>query len=167
MSFVPAPTIAGDDDFFLTLLHALRDGLAADTTLAAWCVTNAGQAHTVFVGIDVQNPPTVAMYPIVHLYPLREATGGEPEHWVVGCLAGLYDAAEAEVVSDLVRELRVVSNLPVFAKRVQAALAGAAPADLQLATMAAEYETIDHFPFQAAAMELTFVRPAEFRQRFA
>lgn len=166
MSFIPAPTIAGDEDFFLDLLHALRDGLAADTALAAWCVTNAGRSHTVFVGIDLQNPPTEEMYPIVHLYPLREASG-DPEHWVVGCLAGLFDPAAATVLSELVQELQVVAHLPVFAKLVQAALNTATPVALQLVAVAAEYETIEHFPFQLVVMELTFARPAEFRQRFA
>jgi hypothetical protein len=49
------------------LLIAVRDALAADAALDAWCQAKFGKSATIFIGIDEQNPPAESDYPLVSL----------------------------------------------------------------------------------------------------
>lgn len=169
MSFIPSPTIAGDQNVMVDLLHALRDAINDNGALTAWCLAVANRRHTIFVGVDERNPPDESQYPLVHLYPMSESGGAysEAERYVLGCTIGFHDESQHEPVASGISELESVAGMPVFAKLVQAAINSAIPAEFSLADVSVEYETVEFFPFLLAVLELSFIRPSEFRQRFA
>jgi len=57
------------------LLTAIRDALAADGALNAWCKAQFGTGATVFLGIDDASPPTPDDYPVVAVMGADQARG--------------------------------------------------------------------------------------------
>ncbi len=67
------------------LLTAIRDALAADEALNAWCKAQFGTGATVFLGIDDASPPTPDDYPVVAVMGADQARGqaGLEHEWNV------------------------------------------------------------------------------------
>lgn len=68
----------------LTLYQAIRDGIAADSSIQAWAAANYDHSHKVYDWIDEQNPPSQSDIPYVQIllnnksegYGLSEASHG-------------------------------------------------------------------------------------------
>jgi len=76
------------------VLEAIRDAIAADSTLDAWCQAEIGKSPTVHLGIDEANPPPESDYPIVvivgsdHLRSETEKEIAWPVYLGVGVVNG-------------------------------------------------------------------------------
>lgn len=57
------------------ILVAVRDALAADATLTAWCTEQFGKAQTVLLGIDENRPPAEEDYPVVAIAGIEQVRG--------------------------------------------------------------------------------------------
>lgn len=57
------------------LLTTVRDAIAADQNLAAWCLDHLGSAPTVWLGIDPAKPPKEDDYPIVCVLGADQSRG--------------------------------------------------------------------------------------------
>lgn len=57
------------------LLIAIRDALATDATLAAWCTAHLAATPTIFLGIDDVKPPAEDEYPIVAVVGIEQSRG--------------------------------------------------------------------------------------------
>ena len=56
------------------ILESIRDGLAADTTLAEYCQGKFGKQHTVFLGLNWQDPPGQEFFPAIIIAEVDEAS---------------------------------------------------------------------------------------------
>ena len=57
------------------LLQTMRDALAVDPHLHAWCLDQFGKAPSVHLGIDENDPPTDGDYPVVALVGVEQVRG--------------------------------------------------------------------------------------------
>lgn len=75
------------------LIEKLRDAVSGSTSLSAWCVSKYGKVPTVFVGIDIENPPAEADYPVVVIEGITEVNGNAQNtlSWVADIGVGVYD----------------------------------------------------------------------------
>ena len=58
------------------VLLAVQAALLADTELTAWCTVQCGQAPTIWVGINEQQPPVESDYPLVSIAGVEHGRGG-------------------------------------------------------------------------------------------
>lgn len=132
----------------------MRDAVANDAAIAAWCTTNYGQAHKVYVGVDTRNPPASSNYPLVHIFPLAKSAGYEleSEPHVIGVNCGIYD--DDSTTTGKITEMEGVGNLEAFRKLVETALLGAVASPQRIERIEIEYETIEFFPFFLCGMEV-------------
>lgn len=57
------------------ILVAVRNALASDATLTAWCTEQFSQAQTVMLGIDENRPPAETDYPVVAIAGIEQVRG--------------------------------------------------------------------------------------------
>ena len=57
------------------LLIAIRNALATDATLAAWCTENLAATPTIFLGIDDAQPPAEDEYPLIAVVGIEQERG--------------------------------------------------------------------------------------------
>lgn len=141
-----------------TLIDTLRDAIAGDNTLEAWC--NANYSYpTLYVGIDLDKPPGESDYPVVHLYPVNKHTGYEAEEieHIVGCSVGIYDATLSTSTqgNTSIKEYRGISRCETFRKYVEALISGNIPSGKQIDDLQIEYSPPECFPFFLADMRFT------------
>lgn len=76
-----------------TLLTLIRDAIASDADLSQWCYTKYGRRPTVCVGVDMENPPGAADYPVVVIEDITETRGNAQNilSWVVSIGVGIMD----------------------------------------------------------------------------
>jgi hypothetical protein len=146
-----------------TLLQALRDGIADATAIKTWCTTNYTRNHTVYVGLDQENPPDDDAYPIVSLYPISKGAGNSEEEkkHVFGVMLGIYDTALATGGKTNVVEYKGVQNIEAFRKLVAAAIS-AALTTVRITDVAIAYEALELFPYFLCEQQFTAVEDTEF-----
>lgn len=57
------------------ILIAVRDALATDATLTAWCTANLAATPAIFLGIDDVKPPAEDDYPIIAIVGIEQVRG--------------------------------------------------------------------------------------------
>lgn len=57
------------------LLQAVRDAIANDNTLTAWCQGRFGRGPLVLLGMDEQKPPQASEYPVIAVTGVTESLG--------------------------------------------------------------------------------------------
>lgn len=141
----------------ITHLHNVRDAVADDAAVKAWCQSNYSQDHKVYVGVDTRKPPGADDYPLVHLYPVSKAEGYSitRQGIIIGATCGIHDSTMLSTGKANVVEYRGVSYIDELRNLIRAAILsvdyGAYDPDINT-----EFETIDFFPFFLANMEITF-----------
>ncbi len=145
----------------LTLTHAFRDGVHDDTAIQAWCTTNFGQVHQVFVGIDHRNPPDEDSFPLVAIYPASMLKGMDldaADHdLLVTC--GVFKEGEADTGKANVTELAGFELLEAFRKQVETRLVAVAEAQgLFFSKMDVEFQPLEVYPFFMVTMGLSFAQ---------
>jgi len=80
------------------VLAAIRNAVAADATLTAWCMEQFGKAQTVLLGIDENRPPAEEDYPVVAIAGIEQVRGQARREleWNVFLGVGVVNAEIAE-----------------------------------------------------------------------
>jgi len=61
------------------LCAEIRNAIATDSALLAWCVAQFGKSPSVWVGIDEENPPAASQYPVIALLKIDQIRGGSKD----------------------------------------------------------------------------------------
>jgi len=96
--------------------------IAADQELQEWCLETFGKELTVFVGVDLENPPETSDYPVCALLDIIEKRGESQSSQIFNLdfSVAVYDE---EIKTD--GQLRIFSGLPKVAElksRVESAI---------------------------------------------
>ena len=87
--------------------------IAEDLELHAWCIAMLGKALTVYVGVDLNNPPEESEYPLCALFDAQPKWGesGSKQTIVLDLAVAVYDE---EMKTE--GNLRIFSGLPKVAE---------------------------------------------------
>lgn len=133
-------------------LAAARDAIKTDQAIAAWCQQKYGRQHKVYVGIDEENPPAEADYPLVAIMPAGHKWGikSRTETARVILLCGVVQKA-VDAAGNVV-ELRGVSEVEMFRRMVEERLykAGLLVADSETESLSGYF-----FPVFTSGVEVT------------
>ncbi len=143
-----------------TLIAAIRDALATDVALTAWCNTNYGQPQSIFVGVDQRKPPNEDDYPCIHLFPLSKASGYDltEEANGVGLTCGVVNEAETSGLNDKITQLESIPDLETYRGMI-IGIVGANVSGGFIDRVTTTYNTIEFFPFALATMQIQITNP--------
>ena len=136
-----------------TLTSALKTAIAGDSSLTAWCTANY-RKHSVWVNMDLTDPPAESSCPYVVIYPVGKQVGEmqSPKRHVFEIVCCLYDAGSTTSGNTTV--YTGVANLETMRKYVETAVIGASMGECWVSSLQIEYETIENFPFLLAGMTI-------------
>jgi len=142
----------------ITLYQNIRDAVHDDSATQAWCTTNYARKHKVYVGIDVRQPPDEGEYPLVNIYPGQRVAGDELEQQenVIGVVAGLVESGTLTTSKTNVVELKAISYVETFRKKIETAVVGATLLGAFIQKVETDYDFIESFPFCFAFMDFYF-----------
>jgi hypothetical protein len=133
-------------------LAAARDAIKTDQAIAAWCQQKYGRQHKVYVGIDEENPPAEADYPLIAVIPAGHKWGLksrlEETRLIIVC--GIVQEAVAN--SGNVVELAGISEVETFRRMVEERLL---KAGLLMVDSEAESLSGYFFPIFTSGVEVT------------
>lgn len=133
-------------------MAAIRDAIKADQAVTAWCQQNYGRQHKVYVGIDEENPPAEADYPLVAVIPAGHKWGLksrlEEARLIIVC--GIVQSA-VDIAGNVI-ELRGIQEIETFRRLVEERLL---KAGLLMADSAAESHSGYFFPVFASETGIT------------
>lgn len=150
-----------------TLLSSIMTGIAEDVAVNTWTMANFERMVTVCKGIDINNEPVAASYPIVHLFlppdPLAKETGYDREKIIhrVGITCGIYSdsSTTSEVAVDGFEGTATtvvfagIALIEAFRKLVETAVVAVIEAaGLLVDNLEIGFETISSYPFFIAGM---------------
>ena len=141
-----------------TLIDTLAAAIYDNAALAAWCVTNYGQRHRVYKGIDEENlPDPQTDYPAVNVEfdEKTEGYGIEERVHEVFIAGGLYDADVKSQAREFLYEYEFTANLATFARSVKDIVKTALPT-LEIAKLILLYDRTTYFPMVKFEMYITF-----------
>ncbi len=135
-----------------TLTTALRTAIDGSAALATWCSSNYGQDISIYVNLDLTDPPGESNCPYVVIYPVGKQVGEmvTPKRHNYEIICCIYDATST--TTDNVVEFTGVANIESLRKLIETALVGAEMGCAWISEINVEYETMENFPFIMAAM---------------
>jgi hypothetical protein len=144
-----------------TTLLALAAGLAANTALSAWATTNYGRVPKIYINIDERNPPGETECPYVLLFPTaaRYGRGVREKTIELQMVTCLFDATFRTYTDTDIIEYKGVQNCVELLDLAVNAIAAIATGNALLQDVAAEFDTIEAFPFFMALAPITYVEP--------
>jgi hypothetical protein len=148
-----------------TILSALRDGIAGDEPLDLWSVATYGQRHSVYVGLDTNNPPAESAYPVISLYILGKTAGVAQDTitHTIGVACGVIDSTSTVNGDTNVTEYNGVARIEDFRKLIETAAVTALDAlSLRMTELRTDFSPVSLFPYFLCDMELTIIEDMEF-----
>ena len=150
-----------------TLLDNIVTDVVANVAVNTWTLANFTKMVNVFKGIDHDNEPLQASYPIVYVHPLSKDTGYDRDKIVhmIGVTAGIYkdsstttNVAVAGFEGTAIKTVYAgVALLEVFRKLVETAVKGAGTdAGMFIDGLEIAYDTVQNYPFFVAHMVFEF-----------
>lgn len=138
-----------------TTLGGFGDAIAADTGIKEWCQTNYSSNHQVFENCDSRNEPGEEDCPLVILYPSAKSGGlnQDPKTLVIGVSCVVWDEGISTSTAGVIR-FDAGRNVEAFRLLVFAVIKANLPANVKLATVDTDYDTIEQFPFVSATMDI-------------
>jgi hypothetical protein len=152
-----------------TILSGLRDALADDTPMDTWANATYGKGHSVYVGIDIANPPAESAYPLASLTVTRKTVGTSLEEIPhdVAVTLGVCDSSLADSSDVNVVEYNGVQRIEAYRKLAETALiTKALSLGLRVTEARIEFAPVTLFPYFLCDMELTLVEDTEFGSDF-
>uniref|UniRef100_A0A6M3INF4 Uncharacterized protein n=1 Tax=viral metagenome TaxID=1070528 RepID=A0A6M3INF4_9ZZZZ len=142
-----------------TLLGLFTAAAQTNAALISWATTNYS-VHSVYQGIDIENPPGESNYPMIYIAPDTKEVGYDLDKkgHNITVICGLVDTATtATTIGTVVlNKYTGVENLESFRKLVETAIVSAIDAytttKLWMNSLSIEYETLDMFPFFLCSM---------------
>lgn len=135
-----------------TLLETFKDALAQDSAISSWCLATYGRTHTLYINLDINNPPAESNCPYFVLYPDAKTAGPQSarkNHRMVMVCCLNDDSSETNPETNVV-EYKGVKRLEVLRKKGEDALAAADIGRAVIDVVDIEYDTIESFPFMMA-----------------
>ena len=164
MAIIPTQTYSAlpvDELPLLDLLANMSRAVSGNKALSSWCDFNFGRQVSVFSGSDPDNPPKEPDYPLVELVSMDDNHGREidrPER-LVGLVCGIHDSeVEPQHYNGLTIQ-RGLLRLEEFYRLVLTAVAGADLLGGYIATVEAQREDENLFPFFLLGAEISIVKP--------
>lgn len=147
-----------------TLIDAWATAIAGSTAIASWCTTNGYSSVTVFKTTDLEALPGVESYPVVALNMGRKFSGigQDNEELAVAVGIGVYDEADPQITGSVV-ELLGRKRCEELRRLVVTEIAAAEMDGGYVALVEVEHEPVDISFFYLCGMEITVVRPYQFR----
>ena len=142
----------------------LVKGLANDSDIAQWCLDNYSSRHTIYEGIDLNNPPPSSDYPVIHIAPMTKNVGyaeSDKKHGII-VFVGIEDTTlTTSTLNNIsIKKYRGIRNLEHYRKKVETAVVDRiAEVDFEgnfIDMLDITYETIELFPFFLAANMFMF-----------
>ncbi len=146
------------------LIEKMRDAIKDEASISAWCVSQYGSTHTVYVGADRDDPPPQEDYPVVVIRPLEQERSINVDYGPMTILLDFVvlddEKTRVENVVTLVGQKRVFE----FREVVEAALfKGAADFGGAWIESAPEVvDTVENFPIFSTMVAYTFRNPVRF-----
>lgn len=142
-----------------TLLVAIRNAIADDTTTKAWTQTNYTKDHKVYVGTDRRQEPAESAYPLVAIFPAGKEAGYDAEVYShdIDIVCGINDGNTRTVAGKAnIVEMTGIENIESFRKLVENAITGASLGGT-ITMLSIIYEPIEFFPYFLAGMTVRVV----------
>ncbi len=142
------------------LLTVLQAAIAGDSSLSSWCTSNCARAQTVYVGINLDNPPDRYSYPMVALAvpDVSGGVGAEDTSARLLIATAIWDDASPVTVGNRTT-LHGVKTLEEFRKKVVQLVADNLPEGCRPVGVQVETEPLDSWPYFAAYTEIIMSRP--------
>ncbi len=144
-----------------TLTGIIKTAIADSAAITTWCTTNYSQDITIYVNLDLTDPPKESNCPYVVIYPLGKQVGEmmSPKRHNYEVIACIYDATSTTTGN--VTEYAGVTNIESLRKLIETAITAADMATAWVAEIDIEYETIENFPFILAAMGIGVIESVQ------
>ena len=145
-----------------TLLNQIRDAIKNSSAIAAWCVANYGQVHTLAKGMDERDPLAEASYPAVCVFQAGRRAGYqlEAQENTIAVNCGIHDTSkttstvELDEGDDSVIEFSGIDNIEAFRKLVENEITALVIGNGDvIEELNVEYDPIESFPFFIARQE--------------
>lgn len=140
-----------------TIVIAIRDVVAASTTIKAWTQATYSKDHKVYVGTDARREPAQSDYPLVKIFPAAKQEGHYLEDMThrIQLLIGIYQEGKVSGLAANVIEFSGVAEIESFRQLVRdAAVAAIVAQGGNVSVVDTVYEAIEFFPFFMAAMDV-------------
>lgn len=139
-----------------TLIQNERDAIAGDSSIENWCYTNYESYPTLYVGIDLDNPPSEDDYPVIHLYPIAKKVGYEltKQNHLLGCTVGLKDTTLSTSTqgNTSVKEYQGIQRIESMRKLVETVIKNNVSSDTFIDVLDIDYAPPECFPLFLADM---------------
>ncbi len=146
-------------------ISAMRDAVGNSAAIKAWANANYGQDHNVFVGLNPENPPTEAQYPLVVFDPDTKNGGNDAQETKIAITCGLYDDREAIPYASNIFVHPSVAILETFRDLVVETAFAALPEEAVLDEIADVFDREQPFPhYHLMETVLTTIRPYACRE---
>ena len=137
----------------LTLYNAIRNGIADDAAIKAWCQANYSQNHKVYAGMDDREPPDGADCPYVYIYMESKQVGYQLEKkgHAIGIITEIYKEGTTAVTgkSNITAQTGVIHN-EEFRKLIETSVIGVLSIELSedaIEQIDITYEDSDPYPY--------------------
>jgi len=143
-----------------TLIETVRDAVATDDDLSAWCTAQFGALPTVYVDVDEASPPDEGDYPLIALHS-HVRSGGTSKNamvWELDFGCGVFNATRSDTETAggvTVRTYTGMLQAARLAELVERAAIGALAGVIRNATFSSQCGQISEYPFFAAFTTLT------------
>jgi hypothetical protein len=140
------------------ILELFATKLAASTALDAWCQTNFGKDLTIFLGVDVREPPGKAFAPFVVLQPGPAQEGDEVSMFSYQVTVDWCIVQEETTVTGNVRRIKGLELCDDMGRLILDELRPAS-VNVTLSTWNYTVEQVEFFPMIMAGLDLTLNVP--------
>lgn len=140
------------------ILDLFSSKLAATAALDAWCQEKFGKDATIFVGVDLREPPGKAHAPFIVLQPGPAQEGDEVSTFSYQVTVDWCIVAETSTVTGNVRKVDGLALSDELGRIILEALRPASP-NVTLSAWNYTIEQIEFFPMIMAGLDLTLNVP--------
>lgn len=135
------------------LLDAIRDALAADQALIAWCRQQFSKDPGIWLGMDENNPPKADQYPLIAVIGLTQARGDDKRELVWEITLGVALIQEEIVETGITRTFTGMLQAETLRELAEDALYRARLIGTE---SDGESATLSHYPLFLSLSTLTF-----------
>lgn len=146
------------------LVEKIRDAIKDAATIESWCDDAYDQGHTLYVGVDVDDPPPQTDYPVIVVIPFDQDRSIDQDFGLMTVIIDYAVYDETKTRTDNVVELAGVENILAFRAVVEGVLF-ASTTDFGGAWIESAPETLDvieNFPIFSTRVAYGFRNPNRF-----
>jgi len=151
---------------FWPLIEKIRDAVKDNADIKAWCQSNYGSDHTVYIGYDEEDPPPSSDYPIVVVSPAEQGRSLNVDYGPMEVEIGFGLEDGTKSTSGNVVTYAGVQKILQFRKTVEDVLFSSSTDYGGAWIEEAEeiIEPVEFFPLFVSVVAYTFCNPDRFSQ---